>query len=100
MDITKLNLLAYLREHDKERYLELLDEFDIRVLPQKDRIMKYLKDFGSITPLEAMKDLGIMRLGARIWELIREGWSIVRDMESGENRYGQTTHYARYRRAA
>jgi len=100
MDMNKLITLAYYRENDHERYLRMLDEFDIRELPQKDRIMKYLKDFGSITPLEALRDLGIMRLGARIWELIREGWEIIRDMESGENRYGQTTRYARYRRVA
>lgn len=97
---SKLITLAYYRENDHERYLGMLDEFDVRELPQKDRIMKYLKDFGSITPLQAMKDLGIMRLGARIWELIREGWEITRDTESSENRYGQTTRYARYRRAA
>jgi len=67
---------------------------------QKDQIRKYLSDFGSITPLEAMRDLGIMRLGARIWELIREGEPIVRETETGKNRYGKTTRYARYRRTA
>jgi len=69
-------------------------------MTQKERIKKYLDDFGSITPLEAMRDLGIMRLGARIWELVREGEPIVRETESAKNRYGQTTRYARYRRAA
>jgi len=66
---------------------------------QKDRISKYLDDFGSITPLEAMRDLGIMRLGARIWEMIRAGENIVKDTECALNRYGQVTRYARYRRA-
>lgn len=66
-------------------------------MTQKERILKYLSDFGSISPLEAMADLGIMRLGARIWELNRMGYSIVRDTEVGKNRYGQTTRYARYR---
>ena len=69
-------------------------------MTQKERIIKYLQDFGSITPLEAMRDLGIMRLGARIWELIREGWPIIRETEVSQNRYGQTTRYARYRLAA
>ena len=92
--------LQYLRENNKEAYLAELDNYDICELPQKDRVMKYLKDFGSITPLEALRDLGIMRLGARIWELIREGWSIEKETESSKNRYGQATRYARYRRAA
>ena len=65
--------------------------------PVKERIIKYLQDFGSITPLEAMKDLGVMRLGARIWELIREGYPIVKETECSKNRYGQNTRYARYR---
>lgn len=68
-------------------------------MTQKERIRKYLDDFGSITPLEALRDLGIMRLGARIWEMIREGEKIIRETECGENRYGQKTRYARYRRA-
>jgi len=69
-------------------------------MTQKERISKYLDDFGSITPLEALADLGIMRLGARIWEMQREGDPIIREMECGRNRYGQKTRYARYRRAA
>lgn len=69
-------------------------------MTQKERIRKYLDDFGSITPLEAMQDLGIMRLGARIWEMIRAGEPIIRETEVSQNRYGQTTRYARYRRAA
>lgn len=70
------------------------------MMTQKERIRKYLDDFGSITPLEAMADLGIMRLGARIWEMIRDGEPIIKETEHGKNRYGQTTRYARYRRAA
>ena len=69
-------------------------------MTQKERILKYLNDFGSITPLEAMRDLGVMRLSARIMELNRNGWKIVRDTEVSKNRYGQTTRYARYRMAA
>ena len=68
-------------------------------MTQKERIGKYLDDFGSITQLEAIRDLGIMRLGARIFEMIQEGEPIIREMENGKNRYGQITHYARYRRA-
>lgn len=92
--------LEYLRRNDKEKYLEELDKYETSELPQKDRIMKYLKDHDSITPLDAMEKLGVMRLGARIWELIREGWPISTETERSENRYGQMTRYARYRRAA
>lgn len=69
-------------------------------MTQKERIRKYLDDFGSISPLEAMRDLGIMRLGARIFEMIREGDKIIKETECSVNRYGQATRYARYRKAA
>ena len=69
-------------------------------MTQKERIRKYLDGFGSITQLEAIRDIGVMRLGARIWEMIRAGEPIVCEMETSLNRYGQTTRYARYRRAA
>ena len=65
-------------------------------MTQKERIRKYLDDFGSITPLEALRDLGIMRLGARIYDLKRRGYPIISSTEQGRNRYGEPTHWARY----
>lgn len=69
-------------------------------MTQKERILKYLEDFGSITQLEAIRDIGVMRLGARIWELNRAGYTIIRETEVSKNRYGKDTRYARYRMAA
>ena len=70
-----------------------------RRMTQKQLILKYIEDFGSITPLEAMMDLGVMRLAARIWELVRAGVPIISQMEFRHNRYGKKIRYARYRRA-
>ena len=69
-------------------------------LRQWERVLKYLDDFGSITPLQALADLGIMRLGARIYDLRKKGYSIIRETEKSRNRYGQPVRYARYRMAA
>lgn len=66
-------------------------------LTQRMKIVKYMNDFGSITPVQAMKDLGVMRLAARISDLEAEGWQIEHERETGENRYGEKTTYARYR---
>ena len=63
-------------------------------MTQKDRILKYLRDFGSITPLDAMADIGCMRLASRISELKKRGYEIRKEMEHGRNRYGQKTAYA------
>jgi len=65
---------------------------------QKQRILKYLDDFGSISPQEAMVDLGILRLAARISELVKAGEPIETVMTDGLNRYGQRIRFARYYR--
>lgn len=65
-------------------------------LSQKDRILRHLKDYGSITSLEAMQEYGIMRLASRISELKNMGYTIVSVSEAGKNRYGEKTSYARY----
>lgn len=66
-------------------------------LTQSMKVLKYMMDFGSITQLEAMKDLGVMRLAARISDLEDQGFVILHERENGRNRYGEKTRYARYR---
>lgn len=66
-------------------------------MKQTDRVLRYMRDFGSINPLQAYNDLGIMRLGARILDLRHEGHHITRRMVSGKNRYGESVSYAEYR---
>lgn len=64
---------------------------------QCERILKYMHDFGSINPLEAMADLGVMRLGARIYDLKKNGHPITRKMVKKKNRYGEPVSFAEYR---
>lgn len=63
---------------------------------QKQLILDYLDQFGSITPMEAMRDLGIMRLAARISDLKEDGYEIRTSMEKMKNRYGKTVYFAKY----
>ncbi len=65
-------------------------------ITQKDRIINYIREFGSITSLDAYKDLGITQLGARIDGLKKEGYSFKTEWESGKNRYGDKIDYKRY----
>ena len=65
-------------------------------MTQTQCILKHLEDHGSITALEALQHYGCMRLGARIWDLKRDGHDIRREMVEGRNRHGDRTHYARY----
>nr|DAP66175.1 MAG TPA: helix-turn-helix domain protein [Caudoviricetes sp.] len=66
-------------------------------MKQTERILQYMRDFGSITQLEAIRDISCMRLGARIFDLKREGYAIKKETETSKNRYGEDTSYARYR---
>lgn len=65
-------------------------------MTQNERILRHLNDYGSITQLEAMGEYGIMRLASRVSDLKRLGYGINTVMETGRNRYGEATHYARY----
>lgn len=66
---------------------------------QKDQILEHIEKYGSITPLEAQKFYGCMRLGARIWDLRKDGYEIVREIVEVETRSGKA-RVARYRMAA
>lgn len=69
-------------------------------MTQCDLILRYMQDEGGITPWEAMKEFGCMRLGARIYDLKRRGHAIERTLVSDVNRYGKRVQYARYSVAA
>lgn len=66
-------------------------------MTQAEEILKYMRDFGSITQMDAIRDLGCTRLAARISDLKRRGYVIRTATEIGKNRYGKDTSYARYR---
>ena len=65
-------------------------------MTHSDLIISHLRTFGSITPREALDLYGCMRLGARIYDLKRQGYDIRTTRETGMNRRGQKTVYARY----
>lgn len=63
---------------------------------QKQMVLDYIREFGSITPLDAFKDLGVTRLAAVIFELKEDGHCIHTERQHGKNRFGHDTRYARY----
>jgi len=65
-------------------------------MTQCERVLDYMKRFGSITSAEAMLDIGVYRLAARVSDLRKEGYKIKAVTESGKNRYGEATSYKRY----
>ncbi len=65
-------------------------------MTQKDLIIQYLNDYGSITPTEAFFDLGITKLATRISEMRKDGIEFNIQEVKAKNRYGKNTRYARY----
>ena len=65
-------------------------------MTQRDLILQYLEDFGSITPFQAFADLGITKLATRISEMRKDGIGIKVDTIKSVNRYGKATTYAKY----
>ncbi len=68
-------------------------------MTQTQRILDYIDEFGSISPLEAFRDLGITKLATRISEMQREGFKFEKTFEKSKNRFGETVRYMRYRKA-
>lgn len=66
------------------------------MMTQNEMILKYIHDYGSITPLEALKEFGCMRLASRINDLKNQGYNIVSEKVSIKNRYGKKVSFAKY----
>lgn len=59
-------------------------------MTQTEMVLDYIQKHGAITPLEALTELGCMRLGARVWELRHAGLPIERAMvEAGGKRFAK-----------
>ena len=65
-------------------------------MTQREAILKYIQDFGSITPMEAFGDLGVTKLATRISEMRKDGMQFKIETVKTKNRYGKTVHFAKY----
>ena len=63
---------------------------------QNDLVIAYIRAYGSITTLEAFRDLGIARLASRICDLKKQGYTFHKDITKGKNRFGKNVHFTRY----
>lgn len=68
----------------------------MRKATQAERVLDYINTFGSITQLEALNDLGVMRLASRISDLKKQGYPITSTIEAVKNRYGEFCYIKRY----
>lgn len=59
---------------------------------QEQQILEYLKAGNSLTPIQALNFFGVFRLGARVFDLIQQGYPIKSELVKGEN----GKHFSRY----
>ena len=65
-------------------------------ISQRDRIINYIQEFGSITSKDAYNDLGVTQLATRIKELKEKGYEFKKEGETSKNRFGEPVSYKRY----
>ena len=66
-------------------------------MSQTQAVLEYIKRYGSISSLEAFRDLACMRLSGRVYDLRKLGFNIVAETETSTNRMGNPVSYSRYR---
>ena len=65
-------------------------------ITQEQKVYRHLKHFGSITPMEAIRQYGITRLAAVVFNLKESGVPIATVRRTGKNRFGEKTNWAEY----
>lgn len=63
---------------------------------QNQRVIDYMTQFCGITQIQALSDLGVMRLASRISDLRSKGYDIKKEMITVRNRFEEECHVARY----
>lgn len=69
---------------------------EIKLTKRLQRCFDYMMEFGSITSLQAFKDLGDTRLSATIFELKKRGVNISCETVKFKNRFGELRHVKKY----
>lgn len=64
---------------------------------QRQQILKYIEDFGSITSYQAYIDLGITQLATRLKELKEQGYQFRYEWIKKKNRYGKPVRFKKYK---
>ena len=63
---------------------------------QEVRVLEYMEKHGGITQLQALNELGVLRLASRISSLRKKGYHIESKFVSVRNRYGEECRVKQY----
>ena len=61
----------------------------VRIGKQAQALLNYLQKFQGITSTVALRELGIARLAARVYDLRRAGYNVEKTMISVDSRYDE-----------
>lgn len=64
---------------------------------QEKAVLEYMREHGGITALEAVNELGVMRLASVIFNLKSLGFKIESEWQVSRNRYGTKSNYKIYK---
>ena len=64
---------------------------------QCEKILQYMNEYGGITPIDALREFGCMRLASRITDLKRKGYIIHKETATAKNREGKTVRFSLYK---
>lgn len=65
-------------------------------MSQKTRVLEWLQEGKTLTRLQALTELGIFELSARMVELQRDGHKIKSESITVQNRWGEKCRVAQY----
>lgn len=65
-------------------------------MTQKTRVLQWLQEGKTLTRLQALTELGIFELSARLIELKRDGHKIKSESITVQNRWGEKCRVAQY----
>ena len=63
---------------------------------QSEQILIYLRAGNKLTPAEALRKFGCLRLAARVFDLRQAGYDIRDDLIEVDTQHGGTAHVAAY----
>ena len=65
-------------------------------MTQREEIIEYIREYGSITPMQAFYDLGITKLATRVSEMCKDGIAFKIETVKHKGLRGKTVRYAKY----
>lgn len=63
---------------------------------QCEKVLDYIRRYGSITSWQTYQDLGVTQLAARIFNLKERGYKFSTERVYTKNRMEEDTHYDKY----